>query len=564
MRDHNNKARGFATRTALKTCCVGAVIAVLAANGAQSQDTSVQDITLPELAATEFEKPLSAIDWLSDTLDTPRPTLGTQEDGRGDIALSALPEDVSVAPLDAPKIDAVGLLPARQIGLPSDLWGASSGPDIARRIASVLSSTDLLPASRRLLNTLILAELDPPSGGSVKADGRLFVARIDALLEQGLIDEADALMERSGVPTPEIFRRLFDAKLLMGTENDACRLLRTTRGLSPNLPTQVFCLARGGDWDAAALTLETADVLGLIDDDISMLLARFLDPELFEGDPPLSPPLQPTPLTFRLLEAIGEHVPTLTLPLAFAQSDLRESAGWKTRATAAERLARVGAISPNRWLGIWSEHLPAASGGIWDRIEALQRFETALNTGDPGAVSHNLSAVWSEMGAAGLQIVFADLFAQRLADLPLTGEAADVAFEVALLSPAYETVAGNWPRTAANSTDTRSTGTKEQLFLKAVALGDLTSELPTQRPSGDLRRAIADGFRANGIPVRLTGLVRDGRLGEAILRAISLLEGGAQGDLDELSDAIQFFRAVGLEATARRAALEILLLERRG
>ncbi len=60
------------------------------------------------------------------------------------------------------------------------------------------------------------------------------------------------------------------------------------------------------------------------------------------------------------------------------------------------------------------------------------------------------------------------------------------------------------------------------------------------------------------------GLVESRRLGEAILRAIELLEGGAAGDYDELSDALQFFRSIGLGATARRAALELLLLERRG
>ncbi|MBU1278023.1 MAG: hypothetical protein KJ699_11550, partial [Alphaproteobacteria bacterium] len=224
--------------------------------------------------------------------------------------------------------------------------------------------------------------------------------------------------------------------------------------------------------------------------------------------------------------------------------------GWKARATAAERLARVGALSPNRWLGIWSEHLPAASGGIWDRIEALQRFETALSTNDPGAVSRALPPAWSAMQVSGLEPVFAELFAARLALLPLNGEAANIAFEVALLSPAYEEIAQKWAPAL----------TRDQAFLKGIALGDL----PTLRPSSDMARAIASGFRGTGVPVRLTSLVSEKRLGEAILRAIEVLEGGAAGDLDELSDAIQFFRAVGLEATARRAALELMLLERRG
>lgn len=500
------------------------------------------------------EKPLSAINWLTQSLDAPRPSpkrapsTGPSTGRKNDISVNALPEVVTSGPIDAPRVDAVGLLSAAQTGLPRDLWGASKALDLSRRLTSISQQSDLLPASRRLLNTLILAELDPPLGR--QTDGRLFVARVDALLSQGLIEEADALMDRAGSSAPEVFRRAFDAKLLMGTESEACAQLKTTRGLSPALPTRIFCLARDGDWRAAALTLETSTALGLIAKADSDLLARFLDPDLFEGEPPLPMPSAPSPLTFTMMDAIGEAIPTQSLPLAFAQSDLRQTAGWKTRATAAERLARVGALTPNRWLGIWSEHLPAASGGIWDRIEALQRFETALNTGDPNGITHSLGRVWSEMGEAGLQIVFADLFAQKLSDAPLTGEAADVAFEVAMLSPSYEIIAGRWDKPLS----------KEAAFAQSIALGDV----PLGRVSDLRKRAIVDGFRATGIPVRLTGLVQSNRLGEAILRAIELLEGGATGDLDELTDAIQFFRAVGLEATARRAALEILLLERRG
>ena len=504
-------------------------------------------LTAFPLAAQESgEKPLSAIDWLSDTLDAPRPVV--LPPAPSDIAENALPEDVSVAPLDAERLDAVGLLSAPATGLPRNLWGASSADDLGRRLTTIATRDDLLPASRRLLNTLVMAELDPPATSGT--DGRLFLARVDALLEQGLLEEADALMERAGTTTPDVFRRSFDTKLLLGTENEACTRLTSTPGLSPTLQARVFCLARGGDWTAAALTLESGEALGLIDAEAATLLARFLDPDLFEGEDPPTPPLVPSPLTFRLYEAIGEPLPTSALPLAFAQSDLRSTVGWKARATAAERLARVGALSPNRWLGIWSEHLPAASGGIWDRIDALQRFETALHRGDPQAVSSTLLDAWTAMKLSGLQPVFAELFAARLTRLPLSAEAAPIALEVALLSPTFETIAAD----TTLPPDTRSA------FLIGLALGDVGQT----RGADPLTRAIIAGFRGHGVPVRLSTLVSDKRLGEAILRAVELLEGGAAGDLDELSDALQFLRAAGLETTARRAALELLLLERRG
>ncbi|RPE71456.1 hypothetical protein EDD53_0575 [Pacificibacter maritimus] len=505
------------------------------------------------LAQSNAQKPLSAIDWLTDSIDAPavRPTAPQPtvlQNRQEDIANNALPEDVTITAIDAPRIDATGILSTAQTGLPPALWGASKPQDLGRRMMAIANQTDLLPASRRLLNTLLLAELDPPVASG--SDGRLFQSRIDALLKQGLIEEANALLDRAGSTDPDLFRRSFDVKLLLGTENQACATMKSTPSLTPALPTRIFCLARSGDWDAAALTLDTSTTLGLISDQEADLLARFLDPDLYDNAPPKNPPNPPTPLSFRMMEAIGAPMSTQYLPLAFAQSDLEPSTGWKFKATAAERLARVGAITPNAWLGIWTEHLPAASGGIWDRIEALQRFDTALKTGDPTGISNSLSRVWPIMRDSGLQSVFADLFAEKLGDAPLTDTASDIAFEVVLLSSHYETIAAEWDRPLDN----------RQSVLRSIALGDI----PEGRLRAGSEKAIIDGFRSGAVPVRLSGLVQSNRLGEAILRAIELLESGADGDLDELTDSIAFLRAVGLEATARRAALEILLLERRG
>ena len=48
------------------------------------------------------------------------------------------------------------------------------------------------------------------------------------------------------------------------------------------------------------------------------------------------------------------------------------------------------------------------------------------------------------------------------------------------------------------------------------------------------------------------------------MRGIQMLEEGTAGDSGDLRDALALFRAVGLEDLARRAALQVLLLDRRG
>ncbi|WP_145963007.1 hypothetical protein [Mangrovicoccus ximenensis] len=111
------------------------------------------------------------------------------------------------------------------------------------------------------------------------------------------LDRAQALIERAGPGTPDLFRRWFDISLLTDSEDRACAALEANPGIVPNPMTRVFCLAREGRWTTAALTLESGRALGDISEADHALLSRFLDPDLFEGEPPLLPPRQVTPLS---------------------------------------------------------------------------------------------------------------------------------------------------------------------------------------------------------------------------------------------------------------------------
>ncbi len=336
--------------------------------------------------------------------------------------------------------------------------------------------------------------------------------------------------------------------LLLGEEDAACDLMRSNPQIAPTFPARVFCLARGGDWNAAALSLRTGETLGFVDADMAALLSRFLDPDLYEGEPDLPAPLRPSPLVFRLREAIGQPMSTSTLPLAFAQADLRANSGWKTRLEAAERLARTGAIGANRLLGLYSEREPAASGGIWDRVAAVQAFDSALDDGDVAAVTRTLPQVWDAMQSVELEVPFAELYGAALAKLPLKGAVAAIALRVGLLSPEYETIARGW------------TGGDGDAFLLGLARGqvkDLT-------PQGDMAIAIQAAFATPGLPDRAAQLMSERRTGEALLRAIDDITEGARGDLRDVSEGLRTLRGAGLEDVARRSALQLLLLERRG
>lgn len=484
--------------------------------------------------------PLSAISWLRQsppsatlpgTVLLEPPVTGTTQQSQ--IVVTRL--ETLVAP--------VGLVPASATGLPIDLWRGSSSGTLSRLIGQVAVRDS--PAMQSLLFTLLLSETRPPSG----TGDEFLLARLDRLMQLGATDPAQALAEQVG-PTNNLerFQRWFDATLLTGDEDRACAALTAKPYLSPKYSARIFCAARRGDWQTAALTLEATHALDLMPKHQLDLLDRFLSPDVFEFAPPLPRPQDPAPLTFRLFETIGERLSTAPLPRAFAAADLRDVAGWKAQLEAAERLTRIGALNPNQLLGLYTDRLPAASGGIWDRVAALQRFETALNTGNGDAVAGTLPAVWHAMGEARIEVAFANLFSDQLTEIPLTGDVADLAWSIRLLSPSYEPASFSLPKDS-----------NKNRFLAALAQGEPFRIAATT----ELEQAIGDGFGTKAKPPEdMQRLLDNGQLGEVILRGMQLFEQGATGNLSDLSAALTIFRTVGLEDTARRAALQLVLLER--
>ena len=498
------------------------------------------------------EAPLSAIDWLSQSVATPATLPRTQPpNGPGvDLGHPTSPMSssgpITVTPLGRQVPVTLGLAPAGRDGLPRTLWGISPSADLARKLTAV--PADTLPAIRSLLYSILLAELAAPADGDPQE--ALFLARVDKLLDLGALDPALALLEQLDKPKPETFRRWFDISLLLGHENYACEVMDRSPEIAPTFPARIYCLARLGDWNAAALALRTGATLGTIDPPTADLLERFLDTEFADGAPQLPVPDRPSPLTLRMMEAIGEPVATSTLPLAFAQAELRSNIGWKARIEAGERLARTGAVPPNRLLGLYSERRAAASGGVWDRVTAVQEFEAALDGRDAAVISKALPVVWKAMEQEELEVFFAGLFGARLAGLPLDPAASALALRIGLLSNDYEKVAL-----------ARSAADPAEAFLIGLAKGQVTGTTAPDQMGVAVQAAFATTQPQSE---EETSRLEDGRLGAALLDAMTMVTDGARGDLRSVTQGLILLRKAGLESVARRAALELVLLERRG
>ncbi|MDG2404036.1 MAG: hypothetical protein P8M25_03500, partial [Paracoccaceae bacterium] len=228
-----------------------------------------------------------------------------------------------------------------------------------------------------------------------------------------------------------------------------------------------------------------------------------------------------------------------------AVADLSGNSGWKAQIEAAERLVKSGALSENQLLGIYTARLPAASGGVWDRVAGLQRFDQALTGGSPNAINAALSDIWPQMQGVGLAVGFARMFGRALIAQPFSQTTDRLSFDVPMLGQTYHAAA-----------QARPLRNREDRFLAALARGQLGNETAFNPES----EAILRGFESATVPPALQTLLDQDRLGEVILRAIESYTTGAEGDLQQLSAALATFQAVKLHSTARSASLQLLLL----
>lgn len=457
------------------------------------------------------------------------------------VTASAAVEPVGVTRLAGPDADRVGLQSPERAGLPADLW---TGVEAREAAAAIAAADPRLPATGRLLRRILLAQLDPPARAEGE-EGVLFLARIDRLLALGEVGAAMALLDAAGPGDAARFRRRFDAALLLDRADSACAELAALPAADADMAARIFCLARGGDWTAASLSLRGADGMGLIDPGLARRLGAFLDDAQVDAADAVPVPEAVTPLDLRLLEAIGQPLPTTGLPLPFAVTDLGRDGGWKARLEAAERLARAGSLSPQRLRAIYLEQPPAASGGVWDRAAGVQRLDAAVAAGDRDGAAVALPEVVAAMSQAGLIPAFGAMLGAPLSAMNLEGQPGTLALWLALIGA---DAAG-----AASLADLPAPAAPEDAWLLALARGE----------AADPPAAPADAFEG-AIAAALTGApaAAQGAPGLLMLKAMADADAGLDGDAARAAAGIASLRALGQQDAARAAALQLILLPR--
>jgi len=489
-------------------------------------------VIAPAVSAQDNAAPMSAIDWLSEQAVLPDgflvidPATGLPK-GLGDaVSNGASAPTVTATPLDVAGPDGAGLLPPEITGLPASLWSNSRMGDLISALQAV--PMDLPPGAHDLLFRVLLAEADPPAG----ADGRgLWLgARADALLDRGAVDQALALVEASAPASPALFGRWFEAATLLDLDAAPCAALRRSTTLSADARVRAFCFARGGDWTAAALTVQTGAALGDLSDADADLLTAFLDPALAEELTLAAPGPTMDIIEFRLRSAIGMPVPAANLPLRFAATDLNPDAPWRAQLEAVERLAKVGALPVSTVFSVYTARVPAASGTIWDRVTAIQALDAAVTAGDGAAIDAALPDAWTAAQDGGFPAAFAEWLMPRVQSPDTLSDVSRTLLgRLGYLTTAYEAHAAGLGQSHPD--------------LAAIATGTPDAS-GSATPSDKLLQ------------------LRDiGQTGEAILLALTQIGQGQDGDPAQMERGIAGLRALGLEDFARRVALSEAVLK---
>jgi hypothetical protein len=307
-------------------------------------------------------------------------------------------------------------------GFPAEIW---QGLD-RRAVASLLRSLPAelaSPVIRDLVRRLLLTSAAPPQGAAPPAgpDGTTLLGlRAERLLALGDTAATVRLLEVSpeGSGDALLDRTRIEANLVVGREEAACRQAREGVGAHGGAwwsKALVFCQLAAGEEDAAVLGLDLLREMGGPERDADFLA---LAGALMGLDAAPKAPA-PTPLNLAMLaklEARPDADWLAGLPLGRAEQAMGlQRAPTGPRVALAERAADAGALPGDRLADFY------AAFGFAD--EALAGVDADAAAGDDPRGRALLFRAMAEAGAAPqkAELLRAYLSATRAADVPLAG-----------------------------------------------------------------------------------------------------------------------------------------------
>lgn len=532
------------------------------------------------------------------------------QDGPGQSEIRRPPG--SAAPDGVERGDLAPVMAADGSGLPFELW---RGVDVAG-FEKLISEIEIPPRSAALHDLwkrLITSNVTPPSGQS--GNTRFTALRLDALYRSGLAAEASAEIAR-GPATGDATAGILAARneLAAANRTRACELAAAAGAPRGGVPARVrteaillngYCAAASGDTAGAGLAADLAREEGQAQ---TPGLAA-LDALSIGAKPEVTIDGRIGLLDYRLLEVAGappplneldKAEPALLIALANDQASARD-----LRLAAGEAAARLNALPPDGLAALYSAlgqkmepdallgaadvSAPARRAALFKAAEAertamkktrLMRalLDDARRAGLALQVMRMLSRAASQVSAEPELVWFAESaaeiglaagqydMARRWVSLsaPESAGGMGLAHWLALADIADPALANRGENLAAlESLALRGRFTPDALHRLATVLDALQYlvPIPLWEAASRTPQPAEGHLPPTGVLSALQEAAKKKEFGHTVLLVMkSLGPSGAEGaNLIALGDSIRALKRAGLEADARRLALEALL-----
>jgi hypothetical protein len=486
-------------------------------------------------------------------------------------------------------------------GLPLNLWGGLDMGEL-ERLFSTLDLPPRSPALHQLWRRMMLASsVAAPSGAP--SPEHFLALRLEALYRSGLLADMAKAQEGSGSASPLAKILLARKDIGLGAREAGCRTVRELAAMSAGLPGRLKGEAQLlVGYCAAVLDAATADLTASLarEEGLTSDLALTVLDRIASGSKAKLPlPQHISLLDFRFLQltgqapdlqVLGRAEPALLVALAGADGDVR------VQTAAAEAALRINAMSPEAVAQVYRrqpEPSPRATPGREKAVDPMllqaQLYRAIEATQNPGLKARLLRTLLEEAHRAGMHMQTARMLAPLLGGLwpsPETGTLAEPAVEIFLAAGDYA-AARRWAETAASlqhwlalidvaDPSPRGGRSSGLAYLDDLALrGRLSAEVLHRLATVvdaldiDVPRAIWEAAGRTPQPTSgylpETGVLADlkraaerkeaGRTALLAMRAFGA-HGADTVNILALGDAVRGLKRAGLEADARRLALE--------
>ena len=509
---------------------------------------------------------MSAIDWLGEKINDPPDFYAFPREKNGKSEESNI--EIKVDQLPGISKNSIGIFGGIRLGLPVNIWSGENETLIANEIRAISPSN--LFRLNRFLKKVLLVEADPPvTNLKEKYSGKLFLrARISKLISMGALDDAEELLKSANPSRDPVLLDLWaDVSFLTERLNEFCKTILKIHNGEMFPAYRVICLARSGDWNAAALTLATYSSMKKIETGLEILLINYLDHEAELEIKNKELCLKDIPVLVYLCNFSGIKPYENTLPIEFSYNNLSKGKSLRARINASEELVKSGALDPNILFANYKIKQASTSGGVWARVKLVQELDKKLNYQEstlPDLLETLLLTI-QEFKNSGLLTQFADVYGEKiqhinLGQFSLKNQENIAAFLLLsridlpkapgaeFLNPTIRTAdrlsssSFGWRKNKKVFTSFQVT---QSALLDKVVLDASTGSFPKGRKSAD----------------EILQLLSQKRTGIVLLKALSLISSGYGSDLLDLQIGLAALVRLGLLEEFKNIATEVLLLD---